>query len=80
MKKMIKTKFNHEIHVSYKLVRIIYMYIRFQLGFFFNLKKKLINTLGYEKTSLVLTPQTKSIVFLNLISYLKKIISTKYKP
>lgn len=63
MKKMIKTKFNHEIHVSYKLVRIIYMYIRFQLGFFFNLKKNLINTLGYEKTSLVLTHQTKSIVF-----------------
>lgn len=58
MKKMIKTKFNHEIHVSYKLVRIIYMYIRFQLGFFFNLKKNLINTLGYEKTSLVLTHQT----------------------
>lgn len=61
MKKMIKTKFNHEIHVSYKLVRLIY--IRFQLGFFFNLKKNLINTLGYEKTSLVLTHQTKSIVF-----------------
>lgn len=80
MKKMIKTKFNHEIHVSYKLVRIIYMYIRFQLGFFFNLKKNLINTLGYEKTSLVLTHQTKSIVFKNFISYLKKIISTKYKP
>lgn len=58
MKKMIQTKFNHEIqyigYVSYNLVRITNMY-SISSGFF------LINYLENDNISLVFKYQTKSI-------------------
>lgn len=78
MKKMIQTKFNHEIqcigYVSYNLVRIANMYSIFS-GFF----KLTIWKMTIFHWSLYIK-QNLYIIFMVYFKFRKKMIPTKYKP